>query len=103
MLSQAEGLLEVAAAGDSSSRDLLILTDRQGGTRMLEAAGWTLSAVLAEYGAEMVFRVERRGSRVRVEGWDGSCRCLVQRDLTPPTRFPAVPLSYPRHYLLAAG
>ena len=32
----------------------------------------------AEFGAEAVYKVERRGSSVRVEGWNGSERCLLQ-------------------------
>ncbi len=45
---------------------------------MLEPAGWSLSALAAEFGAEAVYKVEHRGSSVRVEGWNGSERCLLQ-------------------------
>jgi hypothetical protein len=86
-LQQAEDILDVATSGDSSMQDILIVMDRQGGMRMLEAAGWSLPALSAEYGATAVYKVERRGSAVRVEGWNGFERCLVQRDLSQKRLF----------------
>jgi hypothetical protein len=82
-LQQAGDILDIATSGDSSMQDMAILIDRQGGMRMLESAGWSLPALSAEYGATAVFKVERRGTSVRVEGWDGSQRCLVQRNSQP--------------------
>ena len=79
-LQQAEDILDVAAGGDSSQQELVILIDRQGGMRMMDPSGWTLPALSSEYGATAVYRVERRGGTVRVEGWDGSQRCLLQRN-----------------------
>ena len=81
-LQQAEDILDVAAAGDSSLQDVVIVMDRQGGMRMLDPAGWSLPALAAEYGANAVYKVERRDSAVRVEGWNGFERCLVQRNLS---------------------
>lgn len=78
---QAEDILEVAAQGDSSQQDVAMLIDRQGGMRMLDPAGWTLPALGAEFGATAVYKVERRGGTVRVEGWNGSQRCLLQRNV----------------------
>jgi hypothetical protein len=80
-LQQAEDILDVATSGDSS-QDVVIVMDRQGGMRMLDPTGWSLPALSAEYGATAVYKVERRGSAVRVEGWNGSDRCLVQRELS---------------------
>ena len=62
-----------------------ILIDRAGGMRMLDPCGWSLPALSAEYGASAVYKVERRGTTVRVEGWSGGQRCLIQRDLRPAT------------------
>ncbi len=45
---------------------------------MLEPAGWSLPGLAAEFGAEAVYKVEHRGSSVRVEGWNGFERCLLQ-------------------------
>lgn len=81
-LQQAEDILDVAASGDSSLQDMVFVMDRQGGMRMLDASGWSLPALSAEYGATAVYKVERRGAAVRVEGWNGFERCLVQRDLS---------------------
>jgi hypothetical protein len=86
-LQQAEDVLDVAASGDSSLQDVVIVMDRQGGMRMLDPAGWSLPALTAEYGAAAVYKVERRGSTVRVEGWDGSERCLIQRSLSSAKLF----------------
>jgi len=55
-----------------------MVLDRQGGLRILKPEGWLLPALAAEFGAEAVYKVERRGSSVRVEGWSGSERCLLQ-------------------------
>jgi len=75
---RAEDILRIASSDSSDLGDTLMVLDRQGGFRMLEPAGWSLPAVAAEFGAEAVYKVERRGHVVRVEGWDGRQRCLLQ-------------------------
>lgn len=80
-LQQAEDILDVAASGDTSIEDRAIVLDRQGGMRMLDPAGWSLPALSAEFGATAVYKVQRRGGTVRVEGWDGFERCLIQRSI----------------------
>jgi hypothetical protein len=75
---RAEEILEIATTGSASLGDTLLVLDRQGGFRMLDPAGWTLPALAAEFGAEAVYRVEHRGPSVRVEGWNGFERCLLQ-------------------------
>jgi hypothetical protein len=80
-LQQAEDILDVAVvANDPGALDVAILMDRQGGMRMLDPAGWSLPAMSAEFGATAVYKVERRGGTVRVEGWGGGQRCLIQRN-----------------------
>jgi hypothetical protein len=86
-LQHAEDILDIAASGDSSLQDVVILLDRQGGMRMLDPTGWSLPALSAEYGATAVYKVERRNAAVRVEGWNGFERCLVQRDLSAARLF----------------
>jgi hypothetical protein len=86
-LQQAEDILDVAASGDSSLQDVVIVMDRQGGMRMLDPSGWSLPALSAEYGATAVYKVEKRGATVRVEGWDGFERCLIQRNLSSARLF----------------
>jgi hypothetical protein len=81
-LQQAEDILDVAVvANDPGAHDVAILMDRQGGMRMLDPAGWSLPAMSAEFGATAVYKVEWRGGTVRVEGWGGGQRCLVQRNV----------------------
>ena len=80
-LRQAEEILEIAVAGSSDAGDLAILIDRQGGMRMLDPNGWSLPALCAEFGGAAVYTVVRRTHTVRVEGWGGGERCLLQRDL----------------------
>lgn len=75
---RAEEILEIAATATAALGDTLVVLDRQGGFRMLDSVGWSLPALAAEFGAEAVYKVERRGSLVRVEGWNGSERCLLQ-------------------------
>lgn len=75
---RAEEILQIATSDSSSLGDTLVVLDRQGGFRMLDPTGWSLPALAAEFGAEAVYKVERKGSSVRVEGWDGSQRCLLQ-------------------------
>lgn len=86
-LQQAEDILDVAVSGDSGLQDVVILMDRQGGMRMLDPSGWSLQALTAEFGASAVYRVERRGGAVRVEGWNGQQRCLLQRNLSSSALF----------------
>lgn len=86
-LQQAEDILDVAASGEANSQDVVIVVDRQGGMRMLDPAGWSLPALCAEFGGTAVYRVEKRRETVRVEGWNGVQRCLIQRDLSVPKLF----------------
>ena len=82
-LRQAEEILDVAMAGDAGAGDLAILIDREGGIRMLDPTGWSLPALSADSGASAVYTVKRRGQTVRVEGWRGGERCLIQRNPGP--------------------
>jgi hypothetical protein len=77
-LRQAEDILDTAYHGDVD-QNLVIVIDRRGGISVLDPTGWTLPALSAEYAAQAVYRVERRGDAVRVEGLSGSERCLLQR------------------------
>jgi hypothetical protein len=94
-LRQAEDILDVAVAADGDAGNLAILIDSQGGMRMLDPVGWSLPALCAEYGARAVYTVERRARTVRVEGWGGGERCLIQRNLGPRrlSDLPASPAS----------
>lgn len=75
---RAEDILQIATTGNTAAGDTALVLDRQGGLRMLDPTGWSLPALAAEYGAAAVYRVIRRGNSVRVEGWNGSQRCLLE-------------------------
>jgi hypothetical protein len=78
LLRKAEQVLEIALRGD---QDVAIVMEASGAIRMLDPTGWSLVALAAESGAATVFKVERRAGALRVEGWDGTERCLIQRSL----------------------
>ena len=81
--------MDVAVRGDE---EVAIVIDRQGGVRMIDPAGWSLPSLSLEYGAGFVYKVERRAGMLRVEGWDGTQRCLLQRPLAlrPLAHLPGV-------------
>jgi len=90
-LRRAEEILEVAiGAPHDVEQETAIVIDRQGGIRMLDAAGWSLSGLMAEFGAAAVYRMKKSRGSVRVEGWDGMQRCELQRPTAGPV-LPALP------------
>jgi hypothetical protein len=90
-----EDILDVAASGDSTLQDVVIVMDRQGGMRMLDPSGWSLPALSAEYGATAVYKVEKRGLN-GAGGRLGRLRALP--DPAQPFVGKAVPVA--RHGLL---
>jgi hypothetical protein len=79
-LERAEEILDVASEAQRDvEQETAILIDRQGGIRMLDPTGWSLSGLLAEFGAAVVYRVKKSRGTVRVEGWDGRQKCDIQR------------------------
>ena len=81
-LRQAEEILETAVIG---FQEIAIVIDRGGGLRMVDPAGWSLPAMRIEFGAAAVYRVERRGGTVRVDGWDGARSCRLEKPSAPPS------------------
>jgi len=80
-LRRAEEILETAILG---REELAIVIGRGGEVRMLNPAGWSLAALRIEFGADSVYKVERVGQKVRVDGWDGSRACRLERAGQPP-------------------
>lgn len=81
LIRQAEDILDVAVATRGEQSEFVILFGRDGGMRILDGTGWGLAGLLSEYGARAVYRIERRGRKVRVEGWSGVDRCLLEREM----------------------
>jgi hypothetical protein len=76
--------------------DWAFLIGPQGDLHMLEAAGWTLPALLAQYGAQRVYRVTRERGCIRLEGRSASDTCQLQSESAARTaghllaRYPAL-------------
>ncbi len=89
-LRQAEEILEIAVHGN---QEVAIAIDRQGGVRMMDPTGWSLPSMRLEYGAGFVYKVERHGGVLRVEGWDGTQRCVLEKrvGLRPWAYLPGMP------------
>ena len=95
-LRDAQEILDTALAGDAAAADWAVVVDGQGGIRLLDPAGWNLSALAAEFGARSVFCVRRRAGRVRVEGWSGPRSCVLERETLPRPGIRFSPRSFPR-------
>jgi hypothetical protein len=98
-LHRAEEILDVALAAGYGASDCTILFDRMGGMRMLDPAGWSMAGLIREFGAQEVYRIERRNGAVRVEGWSASEQCLIQRKTAAqklPACYPSTLQAVPR-------
>jgi hypothetical protein len=79
----AESLFETARQASQSGSpdcDWAILIGPHGDIRMLDASGWALPGLLAQYGSETAYRVTRAGDRVSLEGRRGSQTCLLRSE-----------------------
>ena len=89
LLRHAQEILETAVIGTA---EVGIIVARHGALRFIDPAGWSLPAMRTEYGAAAVYRVERRGTTVRVEGWDGDQTCRLEKclEVGPRPRLPGL-------------
>jgi hypothetical protein len=90
LLRQAEDILNTAIHAREGG-DVVIILDRRGGMRVMEAAGWSLPALSAEFGASAAFKIRKHQGIASVEGWNGMERCLLQQE-TPTTAYGQLPL-----------
>jgi hypothetical protein len=81
-LRDAERILETAAsAADHDSPEYVICVSRTGTIQILsDSTGWALPALALELGAAALYRVNRRGAQVQVEGWSYGRKCVLSRD-----------------------
>jgi len=81
-LRNAEQILDTAVrAKDCGTPEYLISVSYRGAIQILsESAGWSLPALAVEYGSSAVYRVQRKGKLVRVEGWSSGRNCVLSRD-----------------------
>jgi len=90
LLHQAEDILETAVQAENTASAMVILVDRQGGLRTLDAAGWSLPGIAAEFGAAAVFKVQRGLEVTSVEAWSGRDRLRIERQ-TRQSVLPLIP------------
>lgn len=90
--------------------DMTILIGVEGGIRLVAGSSdWSLDAIQADRGAEMVYRVSQMGEKVRVEGRAGSQTCVLETEARKRTIAsilrdqPRYTLVNPTAYLLPAG
>jgi hypothetical protein len=57
---------------------MTILIGVEGGIRLCADSDWPLDSLAAEHGARTAYRVSHRNGSVRVEGREGSRRCLLE-------------------------
>ena len=81
-LRHAEQILDTALeAKEVGAQEYLISVSYAGCIRILAAAAdWSLPALAAEHGATAVYRVQRLGAKVRVEGWSAGRSCVLTRE-----------------------
>ena len=73
---QAEEILSAAQSAESCS-DLTILLGNDG-IRIIADSDWPLDSLLWHHGAKTAYRVRENQGAVRVEGREGSRRCLLE-------------------------
>ena len=83
-LDDAESLFQ-AASGASEPADLAITLSAGGGIRIVDAAGWDLSALQLHSGASTVYRISRNYDGIRVEGRSGSRSCVLTAEFPAAT------------------
>jgi hypothetical protein len=89
---RAESILDVASAPGANSDGTVILMDRAGQLRVMSLEGWTLPALISEFGAREVYMVRKRAETITVEGWSVTDRCTMSRAQNRPTFAGRMPL-----------
>jgi hypothetical protein len=80
----AEQALEIMDAAENASRqgqvcsEMTILIGPQGHIRMVADSDWPLDSLARHHGAQSAYRVSERTGSIRVEGRDGTHRCLLE-------------------------
>jgi hypothetical protein len=79
----AEILNAAEAAGSPSDLTILMGPD---GIRMIADSDWPLDSLLWHHGATAAYRVSGAGNSIRVEGREGSRRCVLESNLRSTVR-----------------
>lgn len=76
---RAESILRVATAPHAKPEGTAIVLDRAGLVRVVNPEGWTLSALIQEFGGVEVYMVKKFAGTVTVEGWSLQDRCTLRQ------------------------
>jgi hypothetical protein len=82
---QARNILDAAESASMHGQicsDMTILIGPEGSIRMVADSDWPLDSLARLHGAESAYRVSERTGSIRVEGHDGTGRCLLE-SVTP--------------------
>ena len=84
---QAQSLMDAALEAlkrGESCQDMTVLISRDGGIQMCADSDWPLDSLMLDRGARTGYRVSSRRGSVRVEGREGSRRCLLEGSTLRP-------------------
>jgi hypothetical protein len=100
-LTAAEEIFATAGAAAGEDCDWMLLVDGGGAVRAMSGGGWSLEGLREHHGASAVYRVQRSGGRVLLEGSTGARRCVLESGRAP--RLPISPgCDLPQYRLLPA-
>lgn len=63
---------------DAMPEEMAILVDVNGAIRMVDAAGWEIDSLRANFGASTAYKVVAREGLTRLEGRSFTQRCLLE-------------------------
>lgn len=78
---QAQNLLDAALAAlerGESCAEMTVLIGNDGGIQLCADSDWPLDSLMLDRGARTAYRVSPRRGSVRVEGREGSRRCVLE-------------------------
>jgi hypothetical protein len=78
---QAQSLMDAALEAlnrGESCQEMTVLIGRDGGIQMCADSDWPLDSLMLDRGARTGYRVSPRRGSVRVEGREGSRRCVLE-------------------------
>src|SRR5690242_9690304 len=78
---QAQSLMDAALAAlerGESCQEMTVLIGRDGGIQMCADSDWPLDSLMLDRGARTGYRVSPRRGSVRVEGREGTRRCVLE-------------------------
>ena len=105
LIERAQSLLDSVVASGEDPTETTILFSPGGSMHLVAESDWPLESLAREHGADCAFRISKRHEAVRVEGQQGTERCLLERRIPMhhPGYFRAVtPLPGTHHKKLVA-